>query len=173
MAINLEVLLFTFFIISFTNAIFFLVFFLQVTIYLCWFLTFLFNFHSAGILRKWNYVLSTKEKSIVFSWLWAEIVSVLGMSSGVNIIVIVVKIRLVVWVCVTILLFLLFIRKWGVLAKWFWLEVNCGWYSVSLLKVVISSSINCSLSENDIKGFIEFFVLELLLSVLLSKECGL
>ena len=48
MVINLEVLLFTFLFISFTNAIFFLVFFLQVTIYFYLFLTFLFNFHSAG-----------------------------------------------------------------------------------------------------------------------------
>ena len=111
MAINLEVLLFTFLIISFTNAIFFLVFYLQVSIYLYLFLTFLFNFHSAGFLRKRNYVLFTKEKSIAFSWLWAEIVSVMGVYSGVNIIVIVVNIRLVFCVCVTTLLFILFIRK--------------------------------------------------------------
>ena len=46
-------------------------------------------------------------------------------------------------------------------------------FSVSLLEFVISSSTTCSSSEKDIKGFIESFELELLLSVLLSKECGL
>ena len=45
--------------------------------------------------------------------------------------------------------------------------------SVSLLEFVISSSTNCSSSEKDTEGFIESFVFELLLSVLLSVECGL
>ena len=50
------------------------------------------------ILRKRRYILFTKEKSIVFSWLWAEIVSVIGVSSGINIVIVVMKIRLVFWV---------------------------------------------------------------------------
>ena len=45
--------------------------------------------------------------------------------------------------------------------------------SVSLLEIVILSSTDCSSSEKNIKGFIESFVLELLLSVLLLKEYGL
>ena len=45
--------------------------------------------------------------------------------------------------------------------------------SVSLLEFVILSSIYCSSSEKDVKGFIESFVLELLLLVILLKECGL
>ena len=56
--------------------------------------------------------------------------------------------------------------------------IHCGksivdGISVSLLEVVISSSTKCSSSEKNIKGFIESFVLELLLSVMFSKECGL
>ena len=90
---------------------FVLVFLFQVTIYLYLFRASSFNFHSTGFLRKRSQVLTTKEKSIVFSWLWAEIVSVVGVSSGIDLIVIVVNIRLVFWVGVTDLLFILLIRK--------------------------------------------------------------
>ena len=50
-----------------------------------------------GFLRKLNYVLFTDEKSIIFSWLWEEIVSVMGVSSEVFIVIVVMNIRLIFW----------------------------------------------------------------------------
>ena len=66
--------------------------------------------------------------SIVFSWLWAEIVSVIGVSSGINIVIVVMNISLVFWVGIIKFLFDLLAREWGVLGKRFLLKVNCGWY---------------------------------------------
>ena len=49
-------------------------------------------------------ILFIEKESIVFLWLWAEIVSVIGVSSGVKIVIIVMDIRLVF--CVGIISFL-------------------------------------------------------------------
>ena len=69
------------------------------------------NFLSARFLRKSNYVLFTEEKSIIFSWLWAEIISVMGVSSGINIVIVVNNIRLIFWGGIIKFLFILFVPK--------------------------------------------------------------
>ena len=38
------------------------------------------------------------EKSIIFSWLWAEILSVMGLSARINIIIVLMNIRVIFWV---------------------------------------------------------------------------
>ena len=70
-------------------------------------LLFISNFLSAEFLRKWKYILYTEGKSIVYSWLWAEIVSVICESTGINIVIVVMSIRLVFWFGIIGYLFIL------------------------------------------------------------------
>ena len=64
---------------------------------------------------------------IIFSWLWAEIISVVGVSTGVDIVIIIMNTG-VFWVDISGFLLILLVRKWRILVKWFYLEINCGWY---------------------------------------------
>ena len=44
-------------------------------------------------------------------WLWAGIVTVMGVSSGINIVIVVMNIRLIFWVGIIGFLFILLVRK--------------------------------------------------------------
>ena len=47
----------------------------------------------------------------MFSWLWAEIVYVMGVISGINKIIVVMNIRMIFWGGIIDFLFILLVRK--------------------------------------------------------------
>ena len=99
-----------------------------------------------------NFAFFAEEKLIIFSWLWAEIISVIGASTRVDIVIVIMNIRVV-----------------------FWVEIVYG-ISISSLEFVnvcFSSSTDCSSSLKESKDFIGSFILESLLSLLSLFICGL